>query len=268
MDGLERNRYTLLIGGLAIQAGVLATAILIDPINALAVSALMLVVAVFSVATSAALAVTIAREGSPRTARPMLWIQFVVQLLFALGLATFAIERGLEVSAFGPARGAWWILALIILAGVVSTACARVLLPAVMKGTRRSFPRTIYTVGAVLIGVVVLGGIAASIVQTQEVGCGHFSFDREQWDRGQQNGDESEISGRERIADALLSCETLVGKSREYVREQLGGDARAQTFYVGVVNDSFGPGDAQYLLVRYDEGEVVKSVGLSYPADW
>jgi hypothetical protein len=122
----------------------------------------------------------------------------------------------------------------------------------------------------IVLGVVTLAFVVREATGPDRIECEGYEFDRAEWidDAGQ---DES----KERQADALVRCRTLIGMTRKGVRQLLGdNDRRAGTsthrrwwFYTGEVNDFLGPGDALILYVRFDGTGTVKRTSLSQRVD-
>lgn len=129
--------------------------------------------------------------------------------------------------------------AVVLLSGTLRTlAGPRSDSPARSRGDR--------AVLAALLGAglcVALAG-AAAISGAAGIRCGTFRFDSHRWATGDAKADGLE-SDRERIADTLVDCDALTGKTRGEVAAMLGPShqprAPRQHFYAGVVNDAGGP---------------------------
>ncbi|MEK6326775.1 MAG: hypothetical protein AABM66_04505 [Actinomycetota bacterium] len=114
-------------------------------------------------------------------------------------------------------------------------------------------------VGLVAALALLGGGAVAALADQTGLRCAAFSFDGDRWK-----------SNRERVAESLVECETLIGKTRVEVREMLGpggSKGRTEQLDAGWVSDAIGPGDGQLLIINYDSSSVVRRAHLLYPPD-
>lgn len=186
-------------------------------------------------------------------------------LLLAVATTGVALANGVSAltarDALGtPARDIvpWFVLAALALAGV-GLLLASVPLPV----GRRSAWRAL---GGLLAGIVACLA-AAGTVQADDR-CDGFVFDRDRWqaaiavDLGPLGDDEEALA----ISAALSACGTLDGLPRAEVTELLGApdsawdeDPATDVWSVGWVNDGIGPGDGQYLTVRFADDRAVET---------
>jgi hypothetical protein len=123
--------------------------------------------------------------------------------------------------------------------------------------------------------LIVAAGVVGLVVgirgagEADRIQCDDYEFDRTEWlDSGLE--DES----KERQADALVRCRTLIGRIRKEVTALLGqhlrrgpglSTHRRWAFSAGEINDYGGPGDALTLFVRFDRDGRVQGARLSQP---
>ena len=114
-------------------------------------------------------------------------------------------------------------------------------------------------VAIVLGGFAFVAGMSLGADGSDRAGidCDEWRFDPEAWKRD-----------REPTAYALVECRTLIGMGRAEAATLFGkrgpGDDRRWKFDAGAANDYMGPGDANYLYVRFDRGDRVERARLLY----
>lgn len=119
---------------------------------------------------------------------------------------------------------------------------------------------------AVAAAAVVLSG--CSLIP---VPCKDFVFDRAAW-KASMAASDSDDSRAQDIAGDLVRCHALTGMTRADIRHVLGRPVPEEAppgsgemwWAVGVVNNGMGPGDAQMLIVRFNDRGRVRSASLLY----
>ena len=174
--------------------------------------------------------------------------------------AAFAVRSALrsldERATLGtPASEAALLLALAAgAAGVVVVLL--VALPASALLRRAALPAGAAAGLCCVVGVAWATQVAASANR-----CGDFRFDRERW-----RGTVTDEDDAERIADTLVDCRVLRGRTRAATEAMLGRpdrrSKRGTLFYeAGVVGDAIGFGHTLQLIVRFGrDGRVRRSV--------
>jgi hypothetical protein len=188
----------------------------------------------------------------------------VVLLVAYVAVAAFAVGAGFDglasQSTFAtPRREA--VLAFVLAA--LAAAASGVVLVAI---PRRSSAGLV-TIAAGVAAVAVVGGLGAAVAASASGDpCRAFEFDRSRWRAALAEGRMSEA---ERLARAIIRCDTIDGASRFKVRQLLGGSwsnrRTTWTWSLGMTNDLLGPGDGQDLHVRFDRRDRVRGVHLTLP---
>jgi hypothetical protein len=132
-------------------------------------------------------------------------------------------------------------------------------------------PTAAVSLAVVPIGVAGLAAGTAAVIlaASEDDGCSAFRFDPGRWEEERRTDETSgEPSELERLADALVRCETLVGRDRAAVRRLLGpadtGGRSTWRWYAGLTNDGLGVGDGQELKATVARGRV-RRASLAYP---
>ena len=122
-------------------------------------------------------------------------------------------------------------------------------------------------ISATVLLVVAVGGlwVAGHSFGVGPLKCVGWEFDHDNWLTADSNSAE-DLDYRKEEASQIADCGDLSGKTRAEVHSDLGtpdlpkerGQRNDQWhYYVGLVNDALGPGDAGYLFIRFDdEGKV------------
>lgn len=112
------------------------------------------------------------------------------------------------------------------------------------------------TVLAVVAGALALAGLggagAAVAIAAGPSSCERFEPNRAAW-----------THDRERVAEGLVRCRTLVGRSERDVQQLLGGKRARERWHVGYADEFIGFGHQQSLLVTWSGGRV-RSARLLY----
>lgn len=180
-------------------------------------------------------------------------------LVGAVGAVVGTVEDITDRGAFGTeasSAGAWFVLAAVLIAGL---AMVLAVLPAGMWLRR---------IAAAVGALAVLSAIAAVAVTVTGDGCDDFRPASNGWRAALEVEDQpGEVSDAERIAEAIVRCGTLRGKTRDEVRRLLGRPSdtgRTWRWGIGTTNDGIGPGDGQDLIVSFSGDRVVRA-RLLYP---
>lgn len=112
-------------------------------------------------------------------------------------------------------------------------------------------------------------GAAAGMTSATD-SCAAFRFAPERWEAAlREDGRESENG--ELLAEGLVRCGTLEGRTRDEVRALLGSPHRKDPKRLGVgrrgTSDVLGPGDEATLTVDFGLDERAGSAGMNHP-DW
>jgi len=117
-------------------------------------------------------------------------------------------------------------------------------------------------------------GDAADALNTAwQLDCRTFSFDEAAWRRAQRPLEEEVPTDDQRLADALIKCRTLIGRTRSEVTALLGPsddggllseeETRRELVYsTGPQRDSAFAIDSEWLTILLDRGGRVRSVEL------
>lgn len=222
---------------------------------------LLIAAGFLSLLTLVVLAAAMARATDLEWGRFVVLAQLVVQLALLLVLGAVATDEIVRFSSVGPAEEAEWVLIGIGLTGGLLVGCGRALL---RRGGGWTTParRAVSVLGIFLVGALLCAGVAATALQAKPFACSLYSLDHESW--ADAGGDD-----KQQIAETLLRCDTLTGKSASEVQEMFGPgpSGRARKLYLGTVNDLLGPGDAQILTISFGDDGRVSSARLSEPVD-
>ena len=104
--------------------------------------------------------------------------------------------------------------------------------------------------------------------------CRTFSFDEAAWRRARRSLEDEAPTDDQRLADALIKCRTLIGKTRSEVTSLLGEpddggslseeETRRELVYsTGPQRDSAFAIDSEWLTILLDRGGRVRSVELA-----
>lgn len=188
----------------------------------------------------------------------------VVLLVAYVAVAMLAVGAGVDglasQSTFAtPRRGA--VLAFV-LAALAAAASGVVLVAIPRRGSA-----LLVTIMAAVAAVAVVGGLGAAVAASASGDpCRAFEFDSSRWRAALA---ESRMSEAERLARAIIRCDTIDGAGRAEVRQLLGGSwsnrRTTWTWSVGTTNDLLGPGDGQDLHVEFDRRDRVRGVHLTFP---
>ena len=97
--------------------------------------------------------------------------------------------------------------------------------------------------------------------------CDDFRFTAERWREARsRDGSEDDV---QRMAEAIVACRTLEGRTRSETGELLGRTDDMQdptwTYPLGTVNDLIGPGDGKALYVHFGGDGRVRRADLLEP---
>jgi hypothetical protein len=169
-----------------------------------------------------------------------------------LALASLAVVeaadawRARPAFATDPDDTAWWLAVAVAALLVLAALLACLGLP-----VRRAAIAT----AIALLGAAGVAGVAGAVVSASADDCGGFRFSPERWRQAIDRGGGREEDEAVALADALVRCRTLDGRTRADVRRLLGRPHRSSpstwTWSIGWVNDFLGPGDAEALSVRF-----------------
>lgn len=188
----------------------------------------------------------------------------VVLLVAYVAVAVYAVRAGVDglasQSTFAtPRREA--VLAFV-LAALAAAASGVVLVAIPRRGS--AVLMTIATGVATVAVVVALGAAVAASASGDP--CQALKFDRSRWRAALA---EDRMSEAERLARAIIRCDTIDGAGRAEVRQLLGGSwsnrRTTWTWSLGTTNDLLGPGDGQDLYVEFDRRDRVRAVHLTFP---
>ncbi len=119
----------------------------------------------------------------------------------------------------------------------------------------RQLRRVVLLVGCLCVVVVV----ALSAVRDGTANCSQFHFDREAWVEAGQGSDRS---ARDELADNLVACRVLIGRTASQVRSLLGSPDETSAAEIEEWSYALGPErrlipmNPGYLSVRYADGRV------------
>ena len=129
--------------------------------------------------------------------------------------------------------------------------------------------------GPVVAELAEASGDAADALNTAwRLDCRTFSFDEAAWRRARRSLEDEAPTDDQRLADALIKCRTLIGKTRSEVTSLLGEpddggslseeETRRELVYsTGPQRDSAFAIDSEWLTILLDRGGRVRSVELA-----
>lgn len=222
--------------------------------------------AAFAILAASPLAVAAMLEGwapRPRLRKAAVALTAVGLAGFAAAAAVPAVDLALARRPLGVPPGetaAWFGSFALCLLGL-----GLVLASVPLRPDRR-----VRVAVMAVIGVALLGGVAAVSLVAAGDRCGSFEFDAARWRAAlaADDGGGPWETDAERMADAIAACGVLDDKTRTEVRELIGrpyGGRRVWRWSVGWVNDALGPGDGQELVVAFDRRGRVRTVRVSPP---
>ena len=110
------------------------------------------------------------------------------------------------------------------------------------------------------------GAIAVGVLANREDECEEFRFDASGWHNQDTRDDLRAPTPRQRLADRLISCRTIVGWSRARVRRVLGRPdnyvARRSEWTYSLGIERGVPIDYEHLVVKFDSHDQVASLDL------
>jgi hypothetical protein len=230
-------------------------------------SALTLLSVVFGVSLLAGLVLS-TTDGDP-TATPRglalaaLTLAGQVALLAQLGM--LAVGQLLDIRTYGdgPEDAALFLICLAFVLLVITGLLRSLARERAAERSGLWTSRAESTFG--ILGVSATAGLcvlalAAAYLNTTNFQCAAFRFDRDRWLKG--TGDT-----RERLAEGLVDCGRLLGKSREEVNALLGSkkNRRGQPYEtIGLGSGSGYFLSIPLLIVDYDESDQVRRARVSH----
>jgi hypothetical protein len=197
--------------------------------------------------------------------------------LILIGLVGFSALFWLEVylpsSIFDEPDPRWvralrwgfWTVAMV-------AAAASVLLARRYATGAPSVRPMIASFAVTALALVGLAGALLALSASASEDCDDFRFDSAKWKKVDSDIEkaDSDRTVRQKLADNLVRCRTLIGKSRTAVRQLLGpgdegpvdGGGSSMDYGTGPQRSRFSL-DAEYLIVELDRRGVVKHVFLN-----
>jgi hypothetical protein len=250
------------IGLLVEVAGLAILAFLAWMFNELSGAEQLVSAFVISVGAAGGWLLLIAPKTVPNSGLGRVFLGFfgIVQLAL-LAVAAAAVVGNGDPRLGIQARAIAFDLAAATFVVLILTGCVRALI-----GRRRDElswrrRRVVSRVGLLVAVLCAALGTVAALADTAGIRCATFRFNADRW----RSEDGGEVTDRERVADTLIDCDTLIAKNRHEIRSMLGPSdgktPRARHYFVGTVNGS----DAQFLILRFDSASRVSRATLSPP---